>query len=146
MLQRLLVPKSLDGRPAWFRVFHIFDEIISCWWHPMTGQYEMVSPLQRRHFGLQRLEQIVHKIAQISGMEFFSTEIALLEDGQFVAVDYLNDECDMHPKSYWPSGVPDELVRHVALLMVHKARSVIHKHPLENELVERDIAWQHKQL
>ena len=138
LLQRLVRPKTLDGRPAWFRIFHVCGEIIPCWWHPATGDYEMVSPLQRRHFGLLPIEQIVHKIAQLSGMEFFSSEIALTEDGHFVAVDYLNDECDLHPKSYWPSGPPDEVVRRAAWLMVQKAISVIHKHPFENELMERD--------
>jgi hypothetical protein len=138
MLQRRIVPKTLQGRPAWFRVFSVCGEIIPCWWHPGTGDYRMVSPLERRRYGLVALEQIVHKIAQLSRMEFFSTEIALDLDDKFVVIDYLNDECDMHAKSYWPDGVPDELARRVAHLMVQKAINVIHKHPFENELVERD--------
>jgi hypothetical protein len=142
MLQRRLVPKVLDNRPGWFRVFHVFGEIIPCWWHPATGAYEMVSPLQRHQFRLQPIEGIVHRIAQLSRMEYFSTEIALTEEGRFVAVDYLNDECDMHAKSYWPSGVPDEIVRRVALLMVQKAVAVVHKRPFRDELVERDKDWQ----
>ncbi len=142
LLQKVIVPKTLDGHPAWFRVFHICGEIIPCWWHPTSGDYEMVSPLQRRHYGLLPIEQVVHKIAQLSGMEFFSSEIALAEDGHFVAVDYLNDECDLHAKSYWPSGPPDELVRRAAWLMVQKAISIIRKHPFENELMERDNEWQ----
>jgi hypothetical protein len=48
----------------------------------------------------------------------------------------------MHAKSYWPSGVPDEIVRRVALLMVQKAVAVIHKRPFKDELVERDKDWQ----
>jgi hypothetical protein len=102
----------------------------------------MVSPLQRHQFRLQPIEGIVHRIAQLSRMEFFSTEVALTEEGRFVAVDYLNDECDMHAKSYWPSGVPDEIVRRVALLMVQKAVAVVHKRPFKDELVERDKDWQ----
>jgi hypothetical protein len=75
-------------------------------------------------------------------MEFFSTEIALTNGGRFVAVDYLNDECDLHAKSYWPDGPPDELVRRAAMLMVNRAIAVLHKHAFENELVERDRGWQ----
>ncbi len=104
----------------------------------------MVSPLQRRAYNLVNLEQIVFKIAQLSRMEFFSTEIAVTESGQFVVVDYLNDECDTNPKSYWSSGPPDELVRRVAWLMVQKAISIIHKHPFENDLIERDREWHPK--
>ena len=142
MLQKKLKPKTLEGRTAWFRIFHVCGEYITCWWQPGTGDYGMVSPLERHRYGLLGLEKIVFKIAQLSKMEFFSTEIAMLEDGQFVAVDYLNDECDTHPKSYWPSGVPDEVVRRIAWLFVQKAVSVVHKHPFENELVERDRDWQ----
>ena len=142
MLQERIVPKDLHGRPAWFRVFHVCGEIIPCWWRPGSGDYRMVSPLERHRYGLAALDQIVHKIAQLSKMEFFSTEIALTEEGKFIAVDYLNDECDMHAKSYWPDGVPDELARRVAHLMVQKAISIVRKHPFENELIERDRASQ----
>ncbi len=142
MLQKRLEPKTLDGRPAWFRIFYVCGEMVPCWWHPVTGDYEMISPLQRRVFGLQPLEQIVFKIAQLSKMEFFSTEVALTGDGRFVAIDYLNDECDLHAKSYWPSGPPDEVVRRVAQLFVQRAVGIVHKHPFENELVERDRVWE----
>ncbi len=140
MLQRRLTPQTLGGRPAWFRIFHVCGEIIPCWWHPSTGDYQLVSPLQRRHYGLVALEQMVYRIAKLAGMEFFSTEITLTREGQWVAVDYLNDECDMHPKSYYQDGPPDEVVRRVAHLMVQKAITVIHKHPFQNDLIERDRA------
>ncbi len=142
LVQKMLSPKNLDGSPAWFRVFHICGEIIPCWWNPSSGEYVMVSPLQKRHYSLAPLEQIVHKIAQLAGMEFFSTEIALLDGGRFVAVDYLNDECDLRAKSYWSTAPPDELVRRAAWLMVQKAMATVHKHPFENELAERDNVWQ----
>lgn len=138
MLQRRIVPKLLAGRPAWFRVFHVCGEIIPCWWDPRMGDYRMVSPLERHKYGLAALDRIVHKIAQLSKMEFFSTEIALTDGDRLVAVDYLNDECDMHAKSYWPDGVPDELVRRVVHLLVQKAITIVKKHPFENELLERD--------
>ncbi|MEK7282119.1 MAG: hypothetical protein AAB037_07215 [Chloroflexota bacterium] len=141
LLQKKLVSQTLDGRPAWFRVFYVCGEIIPCWWHPVTSDYRIVSPLERRTFGLVAVEQMVFRIAQLARMEFFSTEIALTAEGQFVAVDYLNDECDVRPKSYWPSGPPDELVRRIAWLMINKAITVIHKHPFENDLLERDRAW-----
>lgn len=71
-----------------------------------------------------------------SRMEFSSTEVALTEQGQFVAVDYLNDECDLRPKSHWPVGLPDELVRRVAQLLAQKAIAKVHTHPLESDLIQ----------
>jgi hypothetical protein len=31
-----------------------------------------------------------------------------------VAIDYVNDQCDVDVQSRWAGGPPDELVRHVA--------------------------------
>jgi len=144
MLQQLLTPKTLDGKPAWFRIYHVCGEVIPCWWHPETGAYEMVSPLQRRMFGLVELERIVHKIGRLSGMEFFSTEIALTNDG-FITVDYLNDECDLHAQSFHPSGPPDEVVRRIVQVFVQKSLAILRKHPFEEELQDRDRYWQERQ-
>ncbi len=141
LLQKRVTPRTLDGRPAWLRIYYACGEIIPCWWHPSTGDYFMVSPLQRHAYNIMMPEQMVYKIAQLSHMEFFSTEICITQEGKFVVVDYLNDECDTQPKSYWPSGPPDEVVRRIAWLMVNKAISTIHKHPFANDLMQRDRDW-----
>ena len=44
LIQKKIVPKPLDGRVGWFRVFHVFEETISCWWDPQTGLYQLVTP------------------------------------------------------------------------------------------------------
>ena len=146
LLQRRIVPRVIDGRPAWFRIYYACGEIIPCWWHPETGDYRMVSPLERRMHGLVAAEGMVHKIGALSGMEFFSTEIALTAEQGFLAIDYLNDECDMHPKSYHASGPPDEVVRRIAQVMVQRAIGVVHKHPFAEELNDRDRFWQEQRL
>ena len=143
LLQRKVVPKSLEGRVAWFRMFHVFGEVIPCWWHPMTGQYQLLTPLEERRFKLGALTKITKDIARVSKINFFSTEITLAEDGRFFTIDYLNTECDMSAKSFWPSGVPDELARHVAWLLVEQAMGVAKKRrrPFDEELEKRDEDW-----
>ena len=50
-------------------------------------------------------------------MVWFSTEITVHEKQggrNFVAIDYINDQCDMSVQSETPSGVPDNIVEYVA--------------------------------
>jgi hypothetical protein len=143
LLQRKIVPTSLDGHVGWFRIFHVFGEVIPCWWHPMTGNYQLLTPLEERRFRLRPLTKIMRDIAQVSKIRFFSSEIALTEDGRFFVIDYLNTECDMQAKSFWPSGVPDELARHVAWVLVEHAMTIVkrRRRPFDEELKKRDADW-----
>lgn len=143
LLQRKIVPKALDGRVGWFRMFHVFGEVIPCWWHPTTGDYQLVTPLEERRFRLGPLTKIMKDIARVSNIHFFSSEIALTEDGRFLVIDYLNTECDMSTKSFWPSGVPDELARRVAWILVERAMAVAKRRrgPFDTALAQRDADW-----
>ena len=147
LLQRKITPKSLEGRVAWFRVFHIFGEVIPCWWHPTTGDYQLVTPLEERRFKLQPLTRIMKDIARVSKIHFFSSEITLTAEKRFFVIDYLNTECDMSAKSFWPSGVPDELARHVAWVLVDHAMAVAKRRrgPFDDELMQRDQDWLERQ-
>jgi hypothetical protein len=143
LLQKKIIPQDVDGRIGWFRMLHIFGEIIPCWWDPRVGLYQLVTPLQYRTYRLSPLVKITREIARISGIGFFSTEITLSSDGRFLPIDYLNTECDMHAKSFWPSGVPDEVVRHIATSLVTHASSIARKGrgPFDDELIQRDEDW-----
>jgi len=143
LLQRKIVPKQLDGRVGWFRMFHVFGEVIPCWWHPTTGNYQLVTPLEERRFRLSPLTKIMKAIAKVSKIHFFSSEIALTEDGEFFVIDYLNTECDMSTKSFWPSGVPDEVARHIAWELVNHAMTIVRRRrgPFDEELEKQDADW-----
>lgn len=143
LIQRRLYPKTLEGHVGWFRGIHIFGEVIPCWWEPPANQYQMVTPLQERLYKLRPLTKIVKDIGRVSRTKFFSTEVALNHDGRFLAVDYLNTGPDMHPKSFWPTGVPDEVVRHVAWSLVDHAMSILQrkKAPFAEQLQKKDEDW-----
>ncbi len=47
-------------------------------------------------------------------MDLFSSEIALVPDGRFIVVDYVNDPLDLRLQSQTPEGVPDAIVRAIA--------------------------------
>lgn len=143
LIQQRLTPKRLEGHLGWFRVFHVMGEVIPCWWEPPANQYQLVTPLQRKVYKLGPLARIVRDIARVSKMELFTTEVCLTEDDRFLAVDYLNNDPDMSPKSFFPTGVPDEVIRHIAWLLVFRAMSIAKRGHgyFDEELEEKDQDW-----
>ena len=125
LVQRRLDSKSLGSHKGWFRLFHIIDEVIPCWWNPSNGEYQMITPAQYRYHKLAPLVRIMKDIARVSKMKFFTSEICLDEDGEFYVVDYINADPDMNPRSYFADGVPDEIVRHIVWKLVMDGRRII---------------------
>ena len=121
LIQQQLKAQPLGERMGWFRLYHVCREVIPCWWNPETHEYEMVSPAQVKRYQLQPLRRIMRKIAQVSGMKKFSSEICRHEDGKFYAVDYVNANPDLNPSSLHANGVPDEIVRHMVWLLFYEA-------------------------
>ncbi len=109
LLQQRIEPQILAGRRAWFRVYHICGTIIPCWWDDLTHRYAIVNPSDSSHINVDELSRIVHIIAEVSQLDFFSTEIAFDRDSRYVVVDYVNDPCDMRPQSKHFDGVPDTI-------------------------------------
>ena len=124
-------------------MFHVFGEIIPCWWNPTNHEYRLVTPAQQRDYKLDPLTRITRGIARVSKMKKFTSEICLNEDGQFFAVDYLNAQPDMNPKSHYPNGVPDEVVRHIVWLLVREVMHLVKRRHgyLHENLKESDGDW-----
>lgn len=110
ILQQKIYPKILDGKRAWFRSFWAFGKPIPVWWDDKTHLYDTITPDEYMNLGLKKLKQITSRIAQIISLDFFSTEIVLTEDNNFVVIDYVNDQCDMRIKSKHYDGIPDTVV------------------------------------
>jgi hypothetical protein len=73
-----------------------------------------VTAEERFRFKLHPLREVPQRIAQICGLQLFSTEIALTEAGRFLAVDYVNDPVDLRLQSRAVDGVPDGIVENIA--------------------------------
>lgn len=130
LLQEKIAPIEVAGRRAWFRGFNVFDTIIPCFWDDQLNRYEHISYEELNEYGLFPLVKIISKIAGITRMAWFSTEIAIdQKNGQkrFVVIDYVNDQCDMTSKIETPSGVPDQIAEHTASCIVDAAGSIINQ-------------------
>ncbi len=114
LLQEKVLPIQFTDRRAWFRVFYICGKVIVCWWDDITHIYHPLQPEEESVYGLEKLNDIAAKIADIAHINFFSTEIAIVDRETFVIVDYVNDQCDMRLKSRFHDGVPDDVVEQVA--------------------------------
>jgi hypothetical protein len=114
LLQRKIEPMVLDGRRAWFRPFYVFGRVFNCWWDDLTHVYFETSREEFEMYKLREIERIVRKIHDVSGLEFFSTEIAITARGEFIVIDYVNEMCDMRLMSKHFDGVPDNVVEAMA--------------------------------
>ena len=110
LIQETLKPAYLGDFRAWFGVFYAFGRIIPCWWDDQTHTYEVIVPEDEQVFGLGGLRLITSKIQQICKLDFFSTELVFTRDQKYVAVDYVNEMCDMRLQSVHRDGVPDTIV------------------------------------
>ena len=113
LLQSTITPRTIQGRPAWFRVFYAVGKTYPCWWHPLTHVYAEVTPSEENRYELAPLHDLTRRIASICKLDWFTTEIALTHD-DFVVVDYVNDEIDTRIQSKAVDGAPDEIMQSIA--------------------------------
>ena len=123
LLQETVRPAFLSENRAWFRIFYAFGEIIACWWDDQTHIYEEVSTDDVATFGLEPLEAITKKVSEVCQLDFFSTELAYTPSRRFIAVDYVNEVCDMRLQSRHRDGVPDAVVERIIDSMLRFIRS-----------------------
>jgi hypothetical protein len=114
LLQERIRPWEEDGKRFWFRGFFILGLVQCAWWDDGTHLYAEIIPDEVERYGLHALYPIVRRIASISKLRFFSTEIVRDETGRSIVVDYVNESCDMRLQSGHADGVPDTLVAAVA--------------------------------
>jgi hypothetical protein len=121
LLQAAVTPRTIQGRPAWFRIFYSVGETYPCWWHPLTHVFAAVTPTEEHRYDLSPLHDITRRIASICRLDWFTTEIALTHE-EFVVVDYVNDQIDTRVQSKAVDGAPDDIIQSVASRLVMVAK------------------------
>lgn len=114
LLQEKIHPAYFGGRRAWFRCFYAFGEAIPVWWDDQTHIYTEITAEEEAAYGLRKLRTIMRKIGVVTGLDFFSAEIAITPEKKFVVIDYVNDQCDMRFKSGAFNGVPNGIAEAIA--------------------------------
>ena len=113
LIQQAIEPQLFGDRRAWFRVYHVCGTAIICWWDDRTHRYATLTALDAQLVNVPELERIVHIVAEVAQLDFFSTEVALDKHGRYVVIDYVNTPCDMRLQSHHFNGVPDTIVQQI---------------------------------
>jgi len=121
LVQATITPRTIQGRPAWFRAFYAVGKTYPCWWHPFTHVYATVTPQDESRYGLAPLHHVTERIASICKLDWFTTEIALTLE-EFIVVDYVNDGIDTRVQSKAVDGAPDEIIQNIAYQLVTIAK------------------------
>jgi len=114
LIQEKVIPKEDEFGRYWFRVFYICGTIIQTWWNDQTHRYRSFSVEDYDLIDHAEMNNIIKKINKICGLNFFSTEFAITEENTIVAIDYVNEICDMRLQSKFYDGVPDDVIRQIA--------------------------------
>lgn len=131
LLQEFIHPRNLEGKRAWFRAYSVFGERILCWWDDQTHEYTELTGDDERRFGLSGLRDAVSTVHAITGLDFFSSEIAMDTNGKFIIVDYVNEICDMRLKSKYHNGAPDAIVHRIEQLIAQEVERHVLKLSME---------------
>ena len=122
LLQEKIYPSIFESKRAWFRCFWAFGKTIPVWWDDQTHLYSELTEDEIDRFKLKKLFHITKIIADITQLDFFSTEIVYTHDKKFVVIDYVNDQCDMRLSSKHFDGVPEIIVRMIIINMLKKVQ------------------------
>ena len=102
---------------------------ISPSWKIRTVPEDWLTATEIETHNLHPVLAYARELARLSQLQWFSTELCLGDgseksryrvcgkDGRerpVVAIDYLNDQCDVDVQSRWPGAPPDTVVRSVA--------------------------------
>ncbi len=107
VLQENAAPMTIEGRPAWFRVFHVMGTFHAFWWHPKTHAFATVTAQETAEYGLEGLTRIAESVARVAGLEVFSCEISMTAPGVPLLVDPVNDPVDFRRQSRAVDAIPD---------------------------------------
>jgi hypothetical protein len=123
LIQKLVHPLESEGKRFWFRVFHVFGALFFTWWDDLTHLYEVLTEEMIACYRLQDMVRIARRISEICGLNFFSTEMVKNRDHQVLAVDYVNEACDLRMQPHFEDGVPSFTVNGIAERIVE----IIHR-------------------
>lgn len=113
LIQKMMSWTKFGERQAYIRAYNILGYRTIMWWNNEKGYTSLTWDDLQRHDLLPTVEMI-DRIVAVTGVEFFSTEIAITADrGQaptnerFCLIDYINDQCDIDPHAQ-PGRSPPE--------------------------------------
>jgi hypothetical protein len=110
LVQKMIRWEAFGPRTAYVRGYNVLGYRTLLWWAPETKLYDLLTWEDFRRHDLLGAVEIIDRMAAVTRMDFFSSEIAItngVTQPRFVMIDYCNDQCDMNPVSEQADGPPD---------------------------------------
>jgi hypothetical protein len=133
LVQEKIIPVRIGKRRAWFRVFYVCGKVLPCWWDDQTKIAEVLDPSQVDEKIYFEIERIIRKIATISKLDIFSTEIAFTSSEKLLVIDHVNDQVDLRKKSSHFDGIPDEVVDRIVISLVNWVQRYVSRTSIRTE-------------
>lgn len=117
-------PATSGDRELRFLVWHLFGHIVPCWWRRGSRRPELIEAQDWVSAGLTVLASLVGDIAEITGLDWFATELIFTKAGgelQPLVIEPANALAGLGPGLKTLSRVPPEVVRMAASRIVEVA-------------------------
>jgi hypothetical protein len=115
LVQRMVRWTKFGDKQAYLRGYNILGHRTLMWWSN-EGGYAPLTWNDLRKYDLLGAVNLVDRVAAVTGVEFFSSEIAITgESGKdrFCLIDYVNDQCDIDLQAQPDRSPPEAWVRWV---------------------------------
>jgi hypothetical protein len=115
LIQRMIQWGRLGGREAYLRGYNVLGHRTLMWWSNERG-YARVTWEDLKQYDLLGAVELVDRVAAVTGMPFFSSEIAITGEsgtGRYCLIDYVNDQCDIDPEAAPDRSPPASWVKWV---------------------------------
>lgn len=117
LVQKMMSWTQFEGRQAYIRAYNVLGYRTLMWWNNEKGYSSLTWEDLQWHDLLPTIEMI-DRIVAVTGVEFFSTEIAITADAgqaptqdRFCLIDYINDQCDIDPHAHPGRSPPESWVK-----------------------------------
>jgi glutathione synthase/RimK-type ligase-like ATP-grasp enzyme len=118
LAQEYVVPAVMDGKIAWFRIIFVCGRVLPLWWDPQNRFYQEFGQSAAESDVAKNLEELTRSIAGLTGLDLFSTEIAIDTSGAYKIMDYANHPIDVNSRGNTPDGLPPKVLEKIVRYLV----------------------------
>ncbi|MGE5611460.1 MAG: hypothetical protein ACM359_19580 [Bacillota bacterium] len=116
LIQRLIRWTKCGSRPGYLRGYNVCGHRTLLWWCRNGGidTYHALTWKDLAHYDLMPAVNLLDRVAEVTAMDFFSVEIAILRESgpdRFCLIDYVNDQCDLDPQAHPDFSPPEPFTR-----------------------------------
>jgi hypothetical protein len=112
--QEYVVPIVLRKKTAWFRPIYVCGQVIPLWWDPLSRFYRPFGKSGEERDIARDITRMITRIHEITGLDLFTTEIAIDEEGEYKVIDYANHPMDLNSQEQASDALPEETLELVA--------------------------------